>query len=133
MYNPPRNALSSHLVEVSGFLDFHSSSYSNIIILGDFNVDVEEPYIKFFYESYILKRFLNQSACSKNASWSTCIDLNITSDLSNTCIIETGFSDVHLMRSAVMKKAFKTFQLESYILGHTNSITVNVIHLMFTR
>ena len=110
MYNPPRNALSNHLVEVSGFFDFHSSSYSNIIILGDFNVDVEEPYIKFFYESYILKRFLNQSACSKNASWSTCIDLNITSDLPNTCIIETGFSDVHLMRLAVMKKAFKTFQ-----------------------
>lgn len=110
LYNPPRNALSNHLVEVSGFLDFHASSYSNMIILGNFNVDVEEPYIKFFNESYILKRFLNQSACSKNASWSTCIDLNITSELPNTYIIETGFSDVHLMRLAVMKKAFKTFQ-----------------------
>ena len=36
-YNPHRNAISNHLSE---FLDFHSSSFSNIIIFGDCNLGV---------------------------------------------------------------------------------------------
>ena len=41
-YNPNRNAIGNHLEALSDFLDIHSSSYKNIIILGDFNVGVEE-------------------------------------------------------------------------------------------
>ena len=45
-YNPNRNAISNHIGALSDFLDFHSSTYNNIIILGDFNVGVEEPHMK---------------------------------------------------------------------------------------
>ena len=45
-YNPNRNAIGSHLEALSDFLDFHSSSFNSIIILGDFNVGVEEPHMK---------------------------------------------------------------------------------------
>ena len=54
-YNPHRNAISNQLVALSEFLDFHSSSYNNIIILGYFNVGVEEPHMKTFCESSGLK------------------------------------------------------------------------------
>ena len=47
-YNPNRNAISNHIGALSDFLDFHSSTYNNIIILGDFNVGVEEPHMKTF-------------------------------------------------------------------------------------
>ena len=47
-YNPNRNAIGNHLEALSDFLDFQSLSYSNIIILGDFNVGVEEPHVKTF-------------------------------------------------------------------------------------
>ena len=40
-YNPNRNAIGNHLEALSDFLDFHISSYNNIIILGDFNVGVK--------------------------------------------------------------------------------------------
>ena len=55
-YNPNRNAIGNHLEALSDFLDFHSSSYNNIIILGDFNVGVEEPHIKTFCENYSLQK-----------------------------------------------------------------------------
>ena len=50
-YNPNRNAIGSHLESLSDFLDFHSPSYSNIIILGDFNV---EPHMTTFWKNYSL-------------------------------------------------------------------------------
>ena len=35
--------------------------------------------MKMFYESYSLKSFVNQPACSKNPGGPTCIDLNVRS------------------------------------------------------
>ena len=55
-YNPNRNLIGNHLEKLSDFLDFHSSSCNNIIILGDFNVDVEEPHMKRFCENYNLQK-----------------------------------------------------------------------------
>ena len=54
-YNPNRNAISNHIGALSDFLDFHSSTYNNIIILGDFNVSVEELHKKTFCENYNLQ------------------------------------------------------------------------------
>ena len=54
-YNPNRNAIGNHLKALSDFLGFHSSSYNNIIILGDFNVGVEEPHMKTFCKNYSLQ------------------------------------------------------------------------------
>ena len=51
-YNPNRNAIGSHLESLSDFLDFHSPSYNNIIILGDFNV---EPHMRMFWKNYSLQ------------------------------------------------------------------------------
>ena len=77
-YNPNRNAIGNHLETLSDFLDFHSSSYNNIIILGDFNVGVEEPHRKTFCENYSLQNLIKQPAYYKNSSRPTCIDLILT-------------------------------------------------------
>ena len=47
-YNPHSNAISNHLETLSEFLDFHSSSCSNIIILSEFNVGIEELHMETF-------------------------------------------------------------------------------------
>ena len=115
-YNPNRNAIGNHLESLSDFLDFHSSSYNNIIILGDFNVCVEEPHMKTFRENYSLQNVIKQTTCYKNPSRPTCIDLiltNVPCSFQSTCVIETGLSDFHLMTLTVMKKAFKNFNRES--------------------
>ena len=64
-YNPNRNVISNHIGTLSDFLDFHSSTYNNIIILGDFNVGVEEPHMKTFGENYNLQNLIKQPTCYK--------------------------------------------------------------------
>ena len=59
-YNPNRNTIGNHLGALSDFLDFHSSSYNSIIILGDSNVGVEEPHMKMFCENYSLQNLIKQ-------------------------------------------------------------------------
>ena len=91
-YNPNRNARGNHLDALSDFLDFHSSSYNNIITLGDFNVRVEEPHMKTFCENYSLQNLIKQPTCYKNPSRPTCIDLiltNVPRSFQGTCVIET--------------------------------------------
>ena len=112
-YNPNRNAISNHIGALSDFLDFHSSTYNNIIILGDFNVGGEEPHMKTFCENYNLQNLIKQPTCYKNPSRPTSIDLiltNVPRSFQSTCVIETGLSDFHLMTLTVMKKSFKKFQ-----------------------
>ena len=65
-YNQNRNAIGNHLEALSDFLDFYSSSYNNFIILGDFNVGVEEPQRKMFCENYSLQNLIKQLTCYKN-------------------------------------------------------------------
>ena len=112
-YNTNRNAIGNHVEALSDFLDFHSSSYNNIIILGDFNVGVEEPHMKKFCENYSLQNLIKQPTSYKNPSRPTCIDLILTKvprSFQSTCVIETGLSDFHLITLANMKKSFKKFQ-----------------------
>ena len=112
-YNPNRSAIRNHLGVLSDFLDFHSSPYNNIIILGGFNVGVEESHMKTFCENCSLQNLIKQPTCHKNPSRPTCIDLivtNVPRSFQSTCIIETGLSDFHLMTLTVMKKSFKKFQ-----------------------
>lgn len=60
-YNTNRNAITNHLETLSRFLDFHSSSGNNIIILGDLSVGVEELHMNNFCESYCLKSLTKQT------------------------------------------------------------------------
>ena len=115
-YNPNRNAIGNHLEALSNFLDVHSSSYNNVLILGDFNVGVEEAHMETFCENYSLQNLIKQPTCYKNSFRPTCIDLiltNVPRSFQSTCVIETGLSDFHLMMLTVMKSPLKIFNHES--------------------
>ena len=111
--NPNRNAIGNHLEALSDFLDFHSSSYNYIIILGDFNVGVEKPHMKTLCKNYSPQNLIKRPTCYKKPSRPTCIDLiltNVPRSFQRTCVKETGLSHFHLMTLTVMKKSFKKFQ-----------------------
>ena len=57
-YNPHKNTIGNHLRALSEKLDIYSSSYSNFIILGDFNIEVKEQQIKAFCDNYGLKNLI---------------------------------------------------------------------------
>ena len=41
-YNPHKNMMGNHFRALSEKLDIYSTSYDNFIILGDFNIEMEE-------------------------------------------------------------------------------------------
>ena len=102
-----------HLDALSKFLDLYSSKYEKVLILGDFNVGIEEKHIKCFCDNYNFKSLIKQPTCYKNPDNPTFIDLMLTNAVRNfqsTCALETGLSDFHLMTVAVMRKSFKKLQ-----------------------
>ena len=92
-YNPHRNMIGNHLRALSEKLDIYAASYDNFIILGDFNIEVEEQQIKDFCDNYSLKSLIRQPTCKKNPSNPTCINLILTNapqKFQSTCVLETG-------------------------------------------
>ena len=56
-YNP-QLFLKKYSTALRNSLDLHSSKYEQILILGDFNVEIEEAYMKSFCENYNLKSLI---------------------------------------------------------------------------
>ena len=111
-YNPNKTMICNHLDDLSTYLDLHCTTYEKILILGDFNVGIEEQHMKAFCDNYNLTSLIKQPTCYKNPNNPTCIDLilsNTPRSFQSTCVIETGLSDFHLMTVTVMKKSFRKF------------------------
>ena len=66
-YNPHKGMITNHLETLSKFLDLHSSKYEKMLILGDFNVGIDEPQIKRFYETYNFINLIKQPTFYKKA------------------------------------------------------------------
>ena len=90
------------------YVDF--LKYDKILILGYFNLEIEQENMKPFCENHNLKSLIKQPTCYKHPNKPKCIDLILTHVLrifQSTCVIETGLSDFHLMTVIVMRKTFK--------------------------
>ena len=96
-YNPHKCLIGNHLDAVSKTLDLHSSTYDKIILLGDFNTEIDEQHMQSFCDNYSLKSLIRQPTCYKNFGKPTCIDLILTN-------MPRSF---HPMTLTVMRKNFK--------------------------
>ena len=108
-YNPHKFEI-NYLTALRNSLDLHSSKYEKILILGDFNAEIEEANMKSFCEDYNLKSLIKQPTCYKNPNKPICIGIiltNVPRIFQSTCVIETGLSDFHLMIVTVMRTTFK--------------------------
>ena len=109
-YNPNKNNIKNHLEIISKALDAFSTKYENIILLGDFNVCVDDETMGNFCNSYNLNSLIKQRTCFKNPKNPSCIDLILTNKLRSfkrTCVIERGLSDFHRMTVFVLKTPFR--------------------------
>ena len=109
-HNPHKSLIGNHLDAVSKTLDLHSSTYDKIILLGDFNTEIDEQHMQSFCDNYSLKSLIRQPTCYKNFGKPTCIDLILTNmprSFQSIRVIETGLSDFHLMTLTVLRKNFK--------------------------
>ena len=131
-YNPHKTMIKNHLATLSNFLDLASSKYKKMLILGDFNVGIDEPHMGSFCETCNLTNLIKQPTCYKNPDNPTCIDLILTKDLrrfQSTCVIETGLSDFHLMtlmRTSWSFKHLSNEEFRKFLLDNlSNQIYVN--------
>ena len=109
-YNPDRRFISKHLIYIGKNLDLLSTNYDNILLLGDFNAEVENNFLQEFCDLYGLKSLIRVSACYKNPADPTFIDLMLTNSnwsFQNSCTIDTGLSDFHKMIATVLKIYFQ--------------------------
>ena len=110
-YNPHKAEIGNHLAALTSFLNVNSTKYEKILILGDFNIEINDPKMQTFCEMYNFnKSLIKQPTCYKNPEKPSCIDFiltNVPRIFQSTCVIETGLSDFHLMTVTVMRKTFK--------------------------
>ena len=62
-YNPHKSLIANDLDAVSKTLDLHSSTYDKIMLLGDFNTEIDEQHMQSFLNNYSLKSLIRQSTC----------------------------------------------------------------------
>ena len=92
---------------LSNGIDAYCNKYGNILIMGDFNVDVKEVSLHLFCNQYKLKSLNKDPTCYKNIANSSCIDLLLTNSANSfesTSTIEVGLSDFHKLVFTVLNE-----------------------------
>ena len=109
-YNPHKNKISYFLDHVGRELDKYLSKYENLLLLGDWNCEMNEEEMKTFCETYNLENLIKGPTCYKNADNPSSIDIMLTNkklSFQNSLTVETGLSDFHKMTITVLKRFFK--------------------------
>ena len=85
------------------------SNYNKFLIVGDFNVQEDEPCIQDFMNEYNAINLVKEITCFKTLENPSCIDLFVTNSgnsFQNTTTVSTGLSDFHKMIITVLKTTF---------------------------
>ena len=77
-YNPRKEYVSYFLCHISKGLDKILANYEHFLILGEFNSQVTETYMKDFCELYDLENLIKESTCYKNPKDPSSIDVMLT-------------------------------------------------------
>ena len=96
LIQPHKDNISNHLQLIK--LDLYSSNYESIILVGDFNSEINVKCMNNFCESYNLSSLIRESACYKNPKNPSCMDLFLTNSPNSfqiSGVVETGLSDFH--------------------------------------
>ena len=126
IYRPPTPGnLASFFEELTGSLSKRSEFYENVIVLGDFYVDVkvagrELDKNEEFYDLFNLTKLIRNEICFTRDHKSA-IDLIVTNEpksFQNTCITETGLNDFHTLMLIFFKT--QVTHLKPEIISYRN-------------
>ena len=91
-------------------LEHYLPLYDNVVLIGDFNSEVNEFLMSEFCENFNLKNLVKEPTCFKNPINPSCIDLILTNrfrSFNSTLAIETGLSDCHKMVLTVLNTTYR--------------------------
>ena len=112
---------------LSKLIDKYSNNYDNIVIIGDFNLEIDNDNIENFLQAYDLHSLIREPTCFKSSP-PKCIDLILTNRKHNfihSTTIETGLSDFHKLTSTILKTEF--IKGEPQIVTYRNFKNFNAI------
>ena len=84
------------LQEFAKGLEFYSTIFENVLIMGDFNFEVADAAMKSFCHFYKRRSLVVEPTCFKNPKNQSCVDLfffNCHKQFVETKVVETGLSD----------------------------------------
>ena len=112
---------------LSKVLSKQTCQYENVMLIGDFNLTVNNKNLRVFMNTFNLDSLINKPTCFQSAN-PTCIDLILTNKKSlfkNSNVLEVGISDHHsfittALRTQLIKgnakmkmyRDYKTFNIE---------------------
>ena len=108
-YNQKKEDITSFVNKLTTNIDYYLHRYDNLLLLGDFNSQTNEPAMKEFCKSYNLSSLINEPTCYKNPKHPSIIDLILTNrhrSFQGSQTIETGLSDHHKMTITILKAFF---------------------------
>ena len=89
---------------------YFSFNYENFLLIGEFNVGLDDTAMKDFCNLYNLRSLIDKPTFYKNPANSSCIELlltNCSKYFHNSNVIETGLSNFHKMIVTMMKKSYR--------------------------
>ena len=109
-YNPNKSLIYEFLSELSNNLDSLPISYGNLVVIGDFNSEVDEKSMIDFCETYNMQTLIKDFTCYKSPANPSCIALILTSNVDsfqNSKAYDTGLSDFHYITVAAMQMKYQ--------------------------
>ena len=108
LYKPPSQNENYFLNNLSLVMNRLTCKYENLILIGDFNMTVENKNLETFMNAFGLECLIKKPTCfqSKNP---TCIDLILTNKkelFKNSNVFEVGISDHHSFIITALKSQF---------------------------
>ena len=116
-----------HLQEIGKGLEFYSSNYERILLMGDFNSKMSKASMNSFCNLYNLKYLIQEPTCYKNPQRPSCIDLflsNCEYYFLKTEILETGLPN--FQKLIITATTLKLLHTET-----TKTITKNCLKRTF--
>ena len=116
IYKPPKQNSVYFLNNLSISIDYYSKSYSNLLVMGDFNLEPLSSDMKSFLDRQGLHNHMKDKTCWKSPN-GTCIDLILSNkkySLQNTRVVETGLSDHHSLIYSMLKCNYTKLPARKY-------------------
>ena len=89
---------------ISKKFHLYSSNHESIILVADFNSEINDNCMNDFFESSLIREL----TCYKNLENPSCIDLSLTNS-PNSGVVETGLSDYYRMILTAMETYFQSY------------------------
>ena len=105
IYHPPTQPKQCFFNEVGKTIDHYCQTYENLILISDFNCEIDDDVISDFVDNYNLASLVGSPTYFKsdNRRYIDSILTNRSRNFQSTVTLEKGLSDVHLMIATNLK------------------------------